>query len=59
MELKLKEVSAEQKSVAQVEEKLLKENETQNNEQPVQEQVNEVSTTSEEVKGGAEPEAPS
>jgi len=58
MELKLKEVSAEQKSVAQVEEKLLKENETQNNEQPVQEQVNEVSTTSEEVKGGAEPEAP-
>ena len=51
MELKLKEVSAEQKSVAQVEEKLLKENEAQNNEQPVQEQVNEVSTTSEEVKG--------
>jgi len=58
MELKLKEVSAEQKSVAQVEEKLLKENEAQNNEQPVQEQVNEVSTTSEEVKGDAAPEAP-
>ena len=50
MKLKLKEVSADQKSTAQVEEKLLKENESKQSEQQVQEQVNDAPTTSEEVK---------